>query len=146
MYTITGTTANFIMKIEMKKKEYIDKKKKIELVSKAQRDVGRLELEELELKINLLERRKLIQSEQYHEQQIRRLSRMKREVNRTLNAMLKSRRDVMSLIASHVIKIIFCFFCFFLFFCFESFSFRLFLLLSFFTNTLNSYIYIFISS
>ena len=110
------------MKIEMKKKEYIDKKKKIELVSKAQRDVGRLELEELELKINLLERRKLIQSEQYHEQQIRRLSRMKREVNRTLNAMLKSRRDVMSLIASHVIKNLFfvffvfcCFFCLFLF-------------------------------
>ena len=86
----------------MKKKEYSEKKKKIEIVSKAQRDAGRLELEEIESKINLLERRQLAQHEQYHEQRIRRLSRMKREVNRTLNAMLKSRRDVMSLIASHV--------------------------------------------
>jgi hypothetical protein len=60
------------------------------------------QINQLSIQIANLEQKRIAQIKFYMEQKTRRMSRTRRQVNRKLNAMLKSRRNVMSLTASHV--------------------------------------------
>jgi hypothetical protein len=94
--------ANYSAEIESLRRSREDKIKGREAVGKSKRAAGKLTLDDIEQKMNVLESKRAHQVEHYNQQRSRRQARMKRSVNRKLNAMLKSRRDCMSLTASHV--------------------------------------------